>query len=248
MLTTMPAHPAPAHRFYLVLAGAFAAVAVAGFTPGYWLKVASGTYTRAPIFHIHGVLLFGWICLYLAQTALVASGRTLRHRAWGMAGIAWFSITICSTVALMIRAMQVAESQGGGEMVRPIVLVSFISIALAIGLFAASIATVRQPETHKRLMVLVMVVLIQAAVARLVVAPFSPPGPPSLQSTMATALASDAFVVAAMLYDWRTRGRPHNVYIWGGLLLLVTQLLIAPLFASSTAGAAFARSIEGIMG
>ncbi len=51
------------------------------------------------------------------------------------------------------------------EAVRPINVVSLITIALLSGLFAAAIANVSRPEVHKRLMVLVMVVLLQAAVA-----------------------------------------------------------------------------------
>lgn len=244
----MQAIPAPTHRFHLVLACAFVAVAVAGFTPSYWSRVATGTFQGAPIFHIHGLLLFGWTCLYLAQTALVASGRTLRHRTWGMAGIAWFSVMICSTIALIIHSMRVGESQGAGDVALPISVASFITIALTCGLFTAAIASIHRPETHKRLMVLVMVVLLQAAVARLVVLPLSPPGPPSLQATVVTGIVTDVFVLAAILHDWRTRGRPHGVYIWGGLLILAVQLVIVPLFARSAGAIAFARSMRGLMG
>ena len=248
MLTTMQDLRAPTHRFYLVMACAFVAVAVAGFTPSYWSKVAAGTFQGAPIFHVHGSLLFGWTCLYLAQTALVASGRALKHRAWGMAGIAWFSVMVCSTIALIIRSMRIGESRGMGEASLPISIASFITLALMCGLFAAAIANVQRPETHKRLMVLVMVVVLQAAVARLVVLPLFPPGPPSLAATIMTAIVTDTFVVAAILHDWRTLGRPHNVYIWGGLLLLTVQLVITPLFARSAAALAFARSMRGLMG
>lgn len=248
MLTTMHARPAPSHRFHVVLACAFVAVAVAGFTPSYWSQVAAGTFQGAPIFHLHGLLLFGWTCLYLAQTALVASGRTVRHRAWGMAGIAWFSVMVCSTIALIVRSMRVGESQGAGDAALPISVASFITIALMSGLFAAAIANVHRTETHKRLMVLVMVVLLQAAVARLVVLPLLPPGPPSLEATVLTAIVTDLFVVAAIIHDWRTLGRPHNVYIRGGLLLLAVQLVITPLFARSAAAMAFARSMRGLMG
>src|SRR5689334_6345577 len=93
MLTSMVAIAAPmprdrVNRFHLRLACVFVLVAFGGFTPSYWSRVAAGTFAGAPIYHIHGLLLFGWTCLYLAQTALVASGRTLRHRALGLVGIA----------------------------------------------------------------------------------------------------------------------------------------------------------------
>jgi hypothetical protein len=30
------------------------------------------------------------------------------------------------------------------------------------------------------------------------------------------------FVVVAMIHDWRSRGRVHSIYIWGGLILLLS--------------------------
>jgi hypothetical protein len=254
MLTSMVAIAAPmprdrVNRFHLRLACVFVLVAFGGFTPSYWSKVAAGTFAGAPIYHIHGLLLFGWTCLYLAQTALVASGRTLRHRALGLVGIAWFSVMICSTLGLLIHSMRAAEAVGASvaDSARPITIVSFITLALVSGLFAAAIANISRPDVHKRLMVLVMVVLLQAAVARLVVLPLSPPGPPSLQTTMVTGIVADLLVVAAMVHDWRTRGRPHSVYVWGLLLLLSVQVLLGPLIARNDVAAAFAKSVQHLL-
>jgi hypothetical protein len=253
MLTTMTEIAATAiprdrvDRFHLALACAFVLIAFAGFTPAYWSKVAAGTYTGAPIFHFHGLLLFGWTCLYLAQTAFVAYGRTLRHRSWGLAGIAWFSVTICSTFAILIHSMRSAEALGPqvAESVRPIIIVSFVTIPLVCVLFGAAIANVHRPQVHKRFMVLVMVVLLQAAVARLL--PFRPPGPPSLQTTVVTGLVTDLLVLVAMLHDWRTRDRPHSVYVWGGLLLVAIHVLVGPLIARSDAAMAFAKSVQHVL-
>ncbi len=82
--------------FYVWMAGAFLLIAFGGFTPTYWAKVAAGTFHAEPIIHIHGILLFTWTCFFFVQTALVASGRILDHRAWGLAGISLFSIMMCS--------------------------------------------------------------------------------------------------------------------------------------------------------
>src|ERR1700730_16833466 len=77
--------------FYLWMAGIFVIVAFGGFTPTFWAKLATGTFHAPPIFYIHGLLLSAWTCFFFAQTALVASRRTLDHRAWGLAGIALFT-------------------------------------------------------------------------------------------------------------------------------------------------------------
>jgi hypothetical protein len=32
-----------------------------------------------------------------------------------------------------------------------------------------------------------------------------------------------------MVYDWRTRGRPHKVYVYGGILVLLELFLVVPI-------------------
>src|SRR5258707_7269121 len=82
--------------FYVWMAGAFLLVAFGGFVPTYWARVATGTFHAEPIIHIHGALLFTWTCFYFVQTALVASGRTLKHRAWGLPETSLFTAMMCS--------------------------------------------------------------------------------------------------------------------------------------------------------
>jgi hypothetical protein len=237
-------------RFHLWMAGVFAVIAFAGFTPSYWAKVASGTFTAAPIYHIHGLLLFSWFCFYFAQTALVASGRTMNHRTWGMAGIALFSVMLCSTAALEINSMNAADHAGFGDAGRRFAVVTFTTIALLMVLFAAAIANVRRPDVHKRLMLLVMVVLVQPAVARMFALLFATPGahgPPPLMATLPVAFVADILIIVAIVHEWRTRGRPHDVYLYGGLFVLAFQVLKIP-FASSAAWMAFAGALQHLMG
>jgi hypothetical protein len=54
-------------------------------------------------------------------------------------------------------------------------------------------------------------------------------------------------VVVAMLRDWRTLGRPHPVYVYGGLAVLAQQLLTVPLAATGT-WMAIARTFEKLAG
>ena len=47
-----------------------------------------------------------------------------------------------------------------------------------------------------------------------------------------------------MIHDWRTRRRIHQVYIWGGLILLVSGPFRA-IFGQSAAWHSIARMIVG---
>src|SRR4051812_26984784 len=82
-------------HFYVWMAAGFLLIAFGGFVPTYWAKLAAGTFDRPPIFHIHGLLLFSWTAFFFVQTVLVAAGRRLDHRTWGLAGIALFSLLMC---------------------------------------------------------------------------------------------------------------------------------------------------------
>jgi len=98
--------------------------------------------------------------------------------------------------------------------------------------FALAIANTRQPETHKRLMLLAAISILDAAVARwflTFLAPPGPPGPPPVPVTIGPALVAYLLLVVAIVADWRSRGRPHPVYIYGGAALLAVKLLNWPI-------------------
>jgi hypothetical protein len=39
---------------------------------------------------------------------------------------------------------------------------------------------------------------------------------------MIALVLSALFVVAGMIHDWKSRGRVHPIYVWGGLVILVS--------------------------
>ena len=237
-------------HFYLWMAGVFVLIAFGGFTPTYLAPVARGIFHGPPILHIHGALLFSWTLFYFVQTAWVASGHKPTHRAWGLAGIALFSVMMCSILVTKITVLRLDDAQGYGDAGRKFAAVPLFVLPVLIGFFSLAIANVQRPETHKRLMYLVMVALMHPAIARVVLTLFAPPGahgPPPVFFAVPPALIADLLIVVAMIYDWRTRGRPHHVYVYGGLTLLAVQLLTVPLSATET-WMSIARFLEGLAG
>lgn len=224
-------------RFYVCLALAFVLIAFGGFIPTYWAKVASGTFAGAPVLHVHGLFFFTWTLFFLIQTSLVASGRTLDHRTWGVAGVAIATGMAFTVVLAAINSMKVADAIGMGDAARRFSIVSLSALALFVGLFVAAIVNVKRPEVHKRLMVLAMIPPMQAAMARPFQVLFSPPGavgPPPVFVSIPPGLTVDLLIVAAIIYDWRTRGRPHPVYLIGLPVILVQQLMTVPIGGSAT--------------
>ena len=246
---SLQARPAT-RRFYVVMAALFVLIAFTAFIATYWAKVATGTFTGAPILHVHGALFFTWTLFFLVQTVLVSSGRTPDHRAWGMAGISLATAMAITIVLAAINSMRVAGAIGMTDEARRFSYVSLSGLVLFAGFMAAAIVWVRRPDRHKRLMILAMIPLMHASVARFFILLFAPAdakGPPPVFVSVPPGLAVDFLLVAAMVYDWRTRGRPHPVYLIGGALLLANQLLAVPISATPTwmAIATWVQSLAG---
>jgi hypothetical protein len=241
---------AESRSFYVWMAGAFLLIAFGGFTPTYWAKVATGTFHAEPIIHIHGILLFTWTCFFFVQTALVASGRILDHRAWGLAGISLFSVMMCSILVGEATVLKRYEAQGFGDAARRFAAVTLTAWPLMAAFFTAGIVNIRKPQLHKRLMLLLMVGIMTPAIARVFITLFAPPGlagPPPPFVSVPPGLVADLLLVVAIVHDWRTRGRPHQVYVYGGLILLVQQLLAVPI-ASTTAWMRIAQAFQNLAG
>jgi len=236
--------------FYVWMASVFALIAFVGFIPTYWAKVVSGTFTGAPILHIHGFLFFSWTLFFLAQTIFVATNRTVNHRNWGMAGISLATAMGITVILADINSIKVAESIGMGDAGRRFTIVSLSALVMFASFITLAIANIRRTEVHKRLMLLAMIPLMHAAMARLFMTAFAPAGakgPPPVFVALPPALFVDLLIVVAVIFDWRTRGKPHPVYVTGGTLLLVVQLLNVPVSATPT-WMAIATWVESLAG
>jgi hypothetical protein len=171
--------------------------------------------------HLHGALFTGWVLLFIAQTALVASHRVAVHRRLGWAGTA-----LAAAMILVGTSTAVATAKRGGAPpgVDPL---AFLAIPIFDMLLFATFVTAalvlrRNRETHKRLMLLAYISIIVAAVARL-------PGLLPLGPLAFFGLGYFLLVVA-VAYDLVSRRRVHRVYLWGGALMVASvplRLMIA---------------------
>jgi hypothetical protein len=221
--------------FYFYMALSCAAVAFLGFAPTYWLPMASGTFKANPIVHIHGMVFFSWVLFFSFQTWLAASGRIARHRAIGMAGISLATAMTIFGILAAINTMKTAASLGLNDEGIAFAIVPLSGIFFFAVVFALAVGAIRRPEAHKRLMLLATISLLDAAVARwflTFLAPPGPPGPPPVIVTLPPALVAYLLLVVAIIFDWRTRGRPHPVYVFGGAALVALKVLNLPLSAT----------------
>ena len=222
--------------FYFYMALSCTAVAFLGFAPTYWLPMAARTFKSSPIVHIHGLVFFCWTLFFCFQTWLAASGRIANHRSTGMAGISFATAMTIFGVLVSINLMKTAAAMGLKDEGIAFAIVPLSGILFFAVVFTLSIAAVRRPEHHKRLMLLAAISLLDAAVARwflTFLAPPGPPGPPPVAVTLLPALVAYLLLVAAIVFDWRTRGRPHPVYLFGGAALIAVKMLNLPISTSA---------------
>jgi hypothetical protein len=230
------AHP----QFYVRLAGACMAVAFIGFAPTYWIPMFRGTLDVSPLTHVHAALFYGWTLLFLSQAVLASSRNLTRHRELGVFGVAVATAMCFVGMATAIGSLKHGIAGGFGDATRAFTIVPVSGIAFFAVLFTVALLNVRKLETHKRLMIVATVSLLQAAVGRWFVlflapdaAPGVPVGPPPVFVTVMPGLLSDLLIAWAMVHDKRTRGRVHPVYWIAGGALVAVQVLRVPLSATT---------------
>jgi len=230
-------------KFYVTMAAIFVAIAFSGFFMTYWLQVAQGTFTGSAMLHLHGLLFTAWTLFFLSQTWLMANGRYKSHRKWGLLGISLATAMVLIGLAVALQGLQARLDAGFGDPARAFVIVPISGILLFGGLVTASIANLKRPEWHKRLMLVASAGILQAAIARFffLAATGGGPGlrpgmgpPQPVERTMAAGVLVLLLVAAAMVHDWRNHGRVHPAYWWGFGAMLAVHLS-RPLLARTEA-------------
>jgi len=223
-------------RFYVRMALACASVAVIGFAPTFWVPLSRRALDVHPLTHVHALVFYSWLALFIRQTSLAASGRLVRHRELGILGVALATAMTFIGVGMAVDSIKRSEAAGFGEAGRAFSIVSLSAITLFAVLFALAIRAVRKPEVHKRLMLVATVSLLQAAVGRwflLFLAPKLPAGviasPPPVVVSVMPGIVVDLLIVIAMVHDRRTTGKVHTTYWYAGAAVLAVQVLRVPL-------------------
>jgi hypothetical protein len=201
-------------KFYTAMAVVMAAIVFAGFAPTYYLKQQFGAPQLDFVVHAHGLVFSTWIALFFTQTVLIASGRTDLHRKLGIVGAILAALMIVLGVLAAIHAIRTNHTPPGIDPRSFLVLPLFDIVIFAI-LVGSGVALRRQSETHKRLMLLATICMLDAAIARM--PGFLDLGPPAFFAVQ------DLLVLAGPVYDYISRRRIHPAYIWGGLLIILSQ-------------------------
>ena len=239
----VPAQRPLVSKFYVTMAALFAAIAFGGFFGTYWLQVGRGTFTGSPMVHLHGLIFSFWTLFFFSQANLVANRKLRSHRAWGLLGISLATAMLFTGMMVALEGLRERIGAGYGDAARAFSIVPITGILMFAIMVAAAIANVRRPEWHKRLMLVATAGILQAAIARVFFLAATGGGPgmrpgimppqPISRGTLPAILVL-SLVAAAMVHDWRSRGRVHPAY-WWGFGALAGMYILRPIVGYSAA-------------
>jgi len=214
------------------MAMALLLTAVIGFGPTYFFKPVHPSPPLSPLLHVHGMVFTAWLVLLIVQSGLVRAERVDLHRRLGLLGALLAAGVVVLGFSVAIYAARRGTSADGmtplGFMIFP-----FGQILLFGGFVGVGLWKRRQPELHRRLILVGTICMMTPAISRMV----------DKRSVLAMFLTV-GFVIIAMIHDWLTRRRVHPVYIVGGLILLLSGPLRA-VIGKSAAWQSFARMLVG---
>lgn len=216
------ARPAKArNRFFLIASALMTLIVFLGFLPSFYFR-AQFRDTPLPVHLIvHGVIMTVWQLLFLAQTILVAAGRTDLHRRLGMAGAGLAIAVIASGIqaSLAQRTAYAGMADAFPFPISDLIVSNLFGFAIFGGLVAAAIRFRRDRAAHPRLIFWACVVTMGPAVTPMrtlgsIIAPYFPATIPPEVSLVWIAWA------ALLCHDWFSARKFHPATIVGGMLIL----------------------------
>jgi len=194
---------------------------------------------------VHGIVLIGWLFLFLTQAALVATGRTSVHRCLGLLGPMLAAAVIVLSYLVVINfgrrgydlsgdVMRALSRRVAPRQTSPGLLFPLAELLNFGVLVAASLWYRRRPDVHKRLMLLATIVLATEPMLHLV----------GHLSSRWSALRGAGVAISipftflllfsSAIYDRASRGRIHAVSLWVPILLFAWQGVLASVVLPSS--------------
>lgn len=230
------AAPAPRaeERFFFKLACAIALVLVAGFS--IHLALGRSSFDAPLLFHLHGVVFFGWVALFLTQTGLMASGNVALHRRLGWLSALWVPLMVVLGFAITVASLR----RNGGPFffdANEFLFGNPMGILAFATLVGMALAMRKRTDWHRRLMIGAMASIAGPGFGRLLPMPLLIPYAWEISN-----LICASFLVAGMIRDKRHGGAVHPAWLVG-LAVPFAFIALGQAIAYSDWGMALTRQV-----
>ena len=196
------------HIFYIGMSVAVIAITFAGFAKTWFLRPYFDNPQALPLTtRVHGVAFTAWVLLLLTQTTLVAAHKTDVHRKLGWIGAA-LAVFMCGiAVKTAITVVHAAVVCCNADAARGFFIVPIADVIVFAILVGAAVVYRRDPATHKRLMLLATLSILDAATGR---------WPLRIIQAWPYAYMAilDVIILAIVAYDTVVRKHLARAYAW----------------------------------
>lgn len=207
-------------RYIYVLLGVAALVIVhIGFARTYISPVLNGTFAGRKVLHLHGAIFMAWVILTIVQPLLIQKKQIQLHRKIGVYGFVLGGLVTLMGLYIGITAAHTNVARDGEQAVKAFLLIPITDMILFALFVTLAIRNVKNPEAHKRYIILATLSILAAATGR-TLALFSWWTGNEVVDTMLALLIMEVTLYAAIIYDIIVWKKIHPAYIWGGLLVL----------------------------
>jgi len=225
--------------FFTGMAFLMCACVYIGFSPTYFQAGMMRAPLPSPILHLHGAVFTLWMLLFTTQAVLVAAHRVKWHRSLGTVAFClpplMIVLGVIAAVDALHRGVQIGPLDPATSFAIPTIgILGFIVVIYA------SWKTRRQPDAHKRLILLATIGLVEAAFGRF---PWSRLGLPPAAGAL-TGLG--ILIVLVIVYDLVSLHRIHRSTMWAAPLTLVVNAAAVPI-GMTAAWHSFAAAIDRMM-
>jgi hypothetical protein len=197
---------------------AIATVVISGFS----LTIGNGLLhprvTPPTLLWVHGGAFFGWMGLFILQSALVRIRRVKLHKllGWFFAGFAVLIPILGIAITRVMSRFEIA-SLHRDPIDRALFLpIPFQDMLAFTAVFGLAVLWRKRPEYHRRLMLIAACVLTAAAWGRM-------PAPTSVPY-LSFYCGVDGLILVGMLRDLIVNRRVHAVYLWSMPPMVLLQL------------------------
>lgn len=187
--------------------------ALIGFWPTYFTRIGE---MAAWTIHVHGVVLFGWCLLLIAQAGLMRAGRRDTHRALGKVSYVWMPLVLFTSLYVEIHLLR-----RGGPLNEEALFFAYLIPALVVQMGTAWGLGIRHRANaalHSRYMIASALPLIDPIFARIFGV--------YLEMPFGVAQVFTFFMADSILLwlAWRDRKSGIRVYAWMMVLFVALQL------------------------
>ena len=199
------------HRYYVVAAISVIVVVLAGFSID--VPLLSHLGSVSVLVRAHGLIMLTWIMLFFAQALLVARHRVDLHMRLGIFGAALAVAVVVADTATLITACRLGGNHMPHMPAPPFLALGLFNLSTFAILVGVAIALrKRRSDWHKRLMLLAMLLLLDAALARFIGV--------YTTWTIDPSVVRNLFVLTCIAVDTFRNRRLHPAFVIGGALVI----------------------------